>query len=214
VKLPLPHRGRGRGPSRERREDVGGVDAEYPLGPPTLGALFRCFLRLGAMSFGGGMSAWIRREVVQKRGWIDDTQFLSGLALCQIAPGPNAVNLAVFIGTTLLGAAGATVALSAMLAVPTLILFAAGYAYFTIHALPQGAWFGTFLTGAGAAAIGLTLANGMRLTRRGVRDRIGWIVMLATVFAIGVLQIPLLWTLLVAIPASLLLTPRRNRDRA
>jgi hypothetical protein len=50
----------------------------------------------------------------------------------------------------------------------------------------------------------------MRLTRRGVRDWVGWIVMLATVFAIGVLQIPLLWTLLVAIPASLLLTPRRE----
>jgi len=65
----------------------------------------------------------------------------------------------------------------------------------------------------GAAAIGLTLANGVRLTRRGVRDRVGWIVMLATAFAIGVLQIPLLWTLLVAIPASLLLTPRRKQGK-
>ena len=177
---------------------------------PTLAGLFVCFLRLGAMSFGGGMSAWIRLEVVQKRRWIDDTQFLSGLALCQIAPGPNAVNLAIFIGTTLLGAAVPTVALSAMLAVPVAILFAAGYAYFTIHALPQGAWFGTLLTGAGAAAIGLTLANGVRLTKRGVRDRIGWIVMLAVAIAIGVLQVPLLWTLLVAIPISLLITPRRR----
>ncbi len=207
MKSPLPQSGRGRGPPRERREGEG------RYGPPTLTALFACFLRLGAMSFGGGMSAWIRLEVVQKRGWIDDTQFLSGLALCQIAPGPNAVNLSIFIGATLLGTAGAAVALSAMLAVPVAILFAAGYVYFTIHALPQGAWFATLLTGAGAAAIGLTLANGVRLTRRGVRGRMGWIVMLATAFAIGVLQIPLLWTLAVAIPGSLLLTPRRQPDK-
>lgn len=187
---------------RERRECEG-------YGPPTLAALFGCFLRLGAMSFGGGMSAWIRREVVQKRGWLDDTQFLSGLALCQIAPGPNAVNLAIFIGATLLGAAGAAVALSAMLAVPAAILFAAGYAYFALHALPQGAWFATLLVGAGAAAIGLTLANGVRLTRRGVRGPTAWAIMVATAAAIGVLRVPLLWALLVAIPASLLLTPRR-----
>jgi chromate transporter len=184
----------------------------YPLGPPTLGRLFVCFLRLGAVSFGGGMSAWIRMEVVRKRGWIDDTQFLSGLALCQIAPGPNAVNLSIFIGATLLGTAGAAVALSAMLAVPSAILFAAGYAYFTIHAMPSGAWFATLLTGAGAAAIGLTLANGVRLTKRGVRGPTAWLVMLATAFAIGVLQVPLLWTLVVAIPASLLITPRRKPE--
>ena len=186
----------------------------YPLGPPTLGGLFLCFLRLGAMSFGGGMSAWIRREVVQKRGWIEDRQFLSGLALCQIAPGPNAVNLAVFIGTSLLGAAGAAAALSAMLAVPSAILFAAGYAYFTVRAMPQGAWFETVLTGAGAAAIGLTLANGMRLTQRGVRGTTAWIIMLATAAAIGVLRVPLLWTLVVAIPASLLITPRHEPQQA
>jgi chromate transporter len=184
----------------------------YPLGPPTLPALCGCFFRLGAMSFGGGMSAWIRREVVQKRRWIDEGQFLSGLALCQIAPGPNAVNLSVFIGTTLLGALGGIVALLAMLAAPCVILFAAGYVYFTIRALPQGAWFGTLLAGAGAAAIGLNLANGVRLTKRGVRGRTAWVVMVATTLAVGVLGIPLLWTLLVAIPASLLLTPRRKPD--
>jgi chromate transporter len=210
---PLPQRGRGRGPSQGRREGEGEAAPTYPLGPPTLAALFRCFLRLGAMSFGGGMSAWIRLEVVQKRGWIDENQFLSGLALCQIAPGPNAVNLAVFIGTTLLGAAGAVAALLAMLAVPIAILFAAGYVYFTVRALPQGAWFGTLLAGAGAAAIGLTLANGMRLTRRGVRDRMAWAIMLVTAVAVGVLQIPLLWTLAGAIPASLLLTPRRKAGK-
>jgi chromate transporter len=184
------------------------VPARYPLGPPTLAALFRCFLNLGAMSFGGGMSAWIRREVVQRRNWIDETQFLSGLALSQIAPGPNAVNLSVFIGTTLLGTAGALVALLAMLAVPVAVLLAAGTAYFVLRALPQGAWFGTLLAGAGAAAIGLSLANGIRLTARNVRGLGGWTVMAATAAAVGVFRVPLLWALVGAIPASLVLTAR------
>lgn len=184
------------------------VPTRHPLGPPTLGALFRCFLRLGAMSFGGGMSAWIRREVVQKRGWLEEGQFLSGLALSQIAPGPNAVNLSLFIGTTLLGTVGGVVALTAMLAVPIALLLAAGFAYFTLRTAPQGPWFGTLLAGAGAAAIGLNLANGVRLTRRNVRGAAGWAVMTGTAAAIGILGIPLLWTLAVAIPVSLVVTRR------
>jgi chromate transporter len=183
----------------------------HPLGPPTLRALFVCFLLLGAISFGGGMSAWIRREIVQKRGWLEEGQFLSGLALSQIAPGPNAVNLSVFIGTTLLGATGAVVALGALLTVPTLLLLAIGYAYFTLRTVPQGAWFGTVLAGTGAAAIGLNLANGVRLAPRNVRGLAGWAVMLGTAAAIGVLRIPLPWTLAGAIPLSLLLTARDNR---
>jgi len=180
-----------------------------PPARPSLGALFACFLRLGAVSFGGGMSAWIRREVVLRRGWLDEGQFLSGLALSQIAPGPNAVNLSIFIGATLRGAAGATVALSGLLAVPVLILLAAGYAYFTLRTMPQGAWFGTLLAGAGAAAIGLNLANGVQLTRRNVRGWAAWGVMAGIAFAIGVLGVPLLIALAVAVPVSLLLTARR-----
>jgi chromate transporter len=60
--------------------------------------LFLGFLNIGAMSFGGGLATWIRRETVQRRGWLDDRQFLAGYALSQIVPGATNVNLAVFIG--------------------------------------------------------------------------------------------------------------------
>ena len=72
-----------------------------------LSALFLGFLSIGAMSFGGGLAAWIRREAVQRRGWLDDRQFLSGYALSQIVPGATNVNLAVFIGSQLRGAESA-----------------------------------------------------------------------------------------------------------
>ena len=77
--------------------------------PPSLAALFLSFASIGLMSVGGGLSAWTRREVVQKQGWLDDKQFLSGYALSQLVPGATNVNLAVFIGTQLRGVAGAVV---------------------------------------------------------------------------------------------------------
>src|ERR1700712_1242290 len=133
-----------------------------PSPKPRLGELFTVFLRMGAMSFGGGMTSWTRREVVERRGWIDDRQFLSGVALSQIAPGANGVNIAVFVGTSLHGALGAVVAVLGMLAVPVTVVLASGLLYFGLNALPEGAWFGLALAGIGAGAIGLNIASGLR----------------------------------------------------
>jgi chromate transporter len=178
---------------------------KQPAGPrPRLGELFGVFLRMGAVSFGGGMTSWTRREVVERRGWIDDRQFLSGVALSQIAPGPNSVNIAVFVGTALHGALGALVAVLGMVAVPVVIILAAGIAYFSLNALPQGAWFGLALAGAGAGAIGLNLASGVRLFRRNIRRPGAMLVVAVTAAALG-FGLNLGWLLAVMIPASLVI---------
>ena len=70
------------------------------------------------MSFGGGLAAWTRREVVQRRGWLNDKQFLSGYALSQLVPGATNVNLAVFIGTQMRGTTGALACLFGLTALP------------------------------------------------------------------------------------------------
>jgi chromate transporter len=170
--------------------------------PPTLAALFVCFLRIGIQSFGGGLSAWIRREVVQQREWITDQQFLSGLALSQIAPGANAVNLAVFVGTTLRGTAGALATLAGMLLLPIVFVLALGAIYAARGALPG---IEAALAGLGAAAIGMNLANGVRLTRRNVRGLRSGAVMAATALGMGVLRIKLVLLLAIMIPLSFLL---------
>ena len=173
---------------------------------PTLLALFTCFLTTGLQAWGGGLTAWMRREVVQKRGWLSDAPFLSGLALAQIAPGPNAVNLAVFLGTTLRGAPGALAALAGLMGVPAIAVLAIGAFYFG-HTSPI---VDTALAGLGAAAIGLTLATGVRLSRN-LRDPRQILVAAILAIGIGVLRWPLVPTLLLAIPASLLLMSRRRR---
>ena len=179
---------------------------------PSLAALFVCFMQVGAISFGSGMTPWIRREVVQRRMWIDDRTLLSGVALSQIAPGPNGVNLAVYVGTALRGGLGACAALGGMLAIPVVFLLAAGWLYQRAGLMPSGSVLVKALSGMGAAAIGLMLANGVRLTPRNVRGPRAWGVMVGVALAIGLLRWPLLPVLAAAIPISLLLV-LRGADR-
>lgn len=177
-----------------------------PAPPASLAALFISFLAIGATSFGGGLTGWIRRELVEKRGWIDDQQFLSSYGLSQMVPGATNVNLAVLIGTQLRGVAGALTAIAGMLLMPLAILLIVGAFYFAAHGSPGGRLLNIALAGAGAAAIGFNIATGIRLARHNIR-RIGpGLIAAAIVVGIGILRIPLLEVLLVMLPTSLALT--------
>lgn len=167
--------------------------------------LFLGFLSIGMMSFGGGLAAWIRREVVQRRGWLDDQQFLSGYALSQLIPGATNVNLSVFIGTLLRGAPGALAAFAGLTALPVAIVLVIGAIYLHSQGMPGGASFSLALTGMGAVAIGLNLGMGVRLARRNIRRVVPAAIMLVIAVAIGVLGYSLLHVLLVMMPVSLLL---------
>ncbi len=182
-----------------------------PATPPCrtpLSALFLGFLSIGAMSFGGGLAAWIRREAVQRRGWLDDRQFLSGYALSQIVPGANNVNLAVFIGSHLRGAIGAIVAVAGLMVVPVALIVSAGALYAAARGGPAGVWIARVLAGMGAAAIGLNLATGLRLGRTNLRTPLGIFMAAITAIAVGLLEVPLLYALAILVPISLLLAWR------
>jgi chromate transporter len=175
-------------------------------GPPGLAALFLSFLTIGSTSFGGGLLGWIRRELVERRGWIDDQQFLVFYGISQIVPGATNVNLSVIIGTQLRGIPGALAAVAGLLLAPLAILLALGVLYFAARNVPGSRLINAALIGAGAAAIGFNLATGIRLAHHNIR-RIGpALVAAAIIIGIGVLRIPLLEVLLVMLPASLLVT--------
>lgn len=74
-----------------------------------LWALFSTFFRIGLFTFGGGyaMIPLIKREVVERHKWIDSSEFVDMLVLAQSAPGPIAINTAVFVGYRCGGVAGA-----------------------------------------------------------------------------------------------------------
>lgn len=176
--------------------------------PPGLGAIALAFAIIGMESWGGGMSAWVRREVVVKRGWVEEQSFLAAYTLCQIMPGANVVNLATLLGTTLRGGPGAIAALLGMVGPPTGLILLFGLALEMLKRQPA---LGPIMAGLGAAAIGLTFANAIEMTRTGARAP--WAAAVAAVVAItiGFFRVPLLVVLLIALPISLALARRAER---
>ena len=144
------------------------------------------------MSFGGGQKAAIRRAVVERRAWLADDDFIEALALAELMPGANLVNLAVFLGHRLRGVRGAAVALLAVCLPPFAIALVAAYAYFARIDVPL---VGAALRGCAAAAVGLTIANAVELTaeRRG-GGPLGLALLAATAVAVGVFKLSLLAT--------------------
>jgi chromate transporter len=172
--------------------------------PPSLVSLFTSFVSIGMMSFGGGLAAWTRREVVQRRGWLDDRQFLSGYALSQLVPGATNVNLAVFIGTQMRGTAGAVACFCGLTALPVVIVLALGVLYLHSQGRTGGAWLSVALGGMGAVAIGLNLGTGVRLARRNISGLIPVAITAVVALSIGIAGFSLVHVLLVMMPVSLL----------
>jgi len=172
---------------------------------PSLVQLFAGFVSIGLVSFGGGLAAWTRREVVERRGWLDDSQFISGYALSQLVPGATNVNLAVFIGTQLRGLPGAIACFWGLTLVPLLIVLTLGAVYIGLQNLPSGAWFSRALSGMGAVAIGMNLGLGIRLAQRNLRGIPPFAIVAAITLAIGIMGFRLPHVLAVAAPVSLLI---------
>jgi chromate transporter len=179
---------------------------------PSLASLFAGFVSIGMMSFGGGLAAWIRREVVQRRGWLDDQQFLSGYALSQLVPGASNVNLSVFIGAQLRGVPGAVAAVLGLTTLPVAIVLVFGVLYLHSRGMAGGGAFSTALTGMGAVAIGLNLGTGIRLGRLHIRRVVPALVTAAIAISIGVLGFRLLHVLAVMLPLSLALAWLEQRS--
>jgi len=171
---------------------------------PSLTTLFLGFVGIGLSSFGGGLTAWLRREVVQQRGWLDDQQFLSGYALSQLVPGATNVNLTVFIGTQLRGAPGALVCFAGLTTPPLIIAIILSTAYFWMRGMPGEVSVSIALSGMGAVAIGLNLGTGIRLARHGIRRVVPALITAFVALSVGVAGLPLLRVLAVMIPISLL----------
>lgn len=172
--------------------------AEKP--PISLREIFSVFFWIGVFSFGGGLTGWVYREVVTKRGWMSDDEILSGIALAQVLPGANVTNLTVFVGNRLRGYSGAAIALTALISPPLVMCVLALSAYGFIQ---QISLLHAAVDGVAAAAVGLNIRLGIVGAVRVVR-RVGpTITMLATFIAVGVLNWPLVPVVLIIAPLSI-----------
>jgi chromate transporter len=128
--------------------------------PPGLGALFMGMLQVALSSFGGGLSAWSQRIVVERRRWMTNEQFLTGLTVARLFPGPNQINMAIYIGAEFRGFPGAVAAMAGMLLLPFSLLLGLGVVYFEVHELPA---VDRVLAGVVAAAAGMALSMGFKI---------------------------------------------------
>lgn len=166
-----------------------------------LAGLAGAFLKIALASFGGGLSAWARRVLVEERGWLREDEFLSALTLCRILPGPNQVNMAVFVGARFRGLAGALAALSGLVLVPLAIVIALGLAYFHYREVPA---LDALLRGAVAAAAGMTLSMGVKVLEPFLRQPGALALAAAAFVAVALLHYPLVAVVAVLAPLGML----------
>jgi chromate transporter len=120
--------------------------------PPTLWELAGLFAFIGITSFGGGLTAYIRRLVVTQKRWLTDEEFLPGLGLVQLLPGANVVGISVYIGNHLRGPIGAIIAVTSIITPPFILVLVLGFLYFHAGTTTDTK---ALLAGVTAAACGL-----------------------------------------------------------
>lgn len=163
--------------------------------PQSLTDLFIAFTLLALQGF-GGVLAVVQRELVEKKRWMSQEEFVEEWAVAQIMPGPNVVNLSIMIGARYFGLRGAMVALAGMLTLPLMVVLGLALVYARFATDPQVAG---ALRGMGAVAAGLITATGLKLVPALKKNPLGMPLATAagllTFGAIALLKLPLAWVL-------------------
>jgi chromate transporter len=166
----------------------------------TLPGLALCFLQISLSSFGGGLSAWTQRIVVERRRWLDNEQFLTAVTISRLFPGPNQVNMAIYVGQHFKGLPGALAALIGLLGVPLCILLTLGWAYFHYHQVPS---LRAVLGGVVAAAAGMALSMGVKLIGNYLRQPVALLFAAAAFAGVSIFHLSLPLVVLVLSPLAM-----------
>jgi chromate transporter len=127
--------------------------------PANCAELFWVNTRLALRGF-GGVLPWAHRVYVEEQQWLDEAEFTELLALSQVAPGPNVVNLAIAVGDRYFGLRGAIVSFLGMLSFPMITVFALAWLY---AKQGQAPWLRAVLDGMAPVAAGLILGMASKL---------------------------------------------------
>lgn len=174
---------------------------------PTFREAARFWVRLGFISFGGpaGQIAILHREVVERRRWLDERSFADALNFCMLLPGPEALQLAIYLGWRLHGTRGGLVAGLAFILPAVVLLLVLSWIYAAYGHVPTLAG---VLLGLKAAVLGLVLQALERLGRRALRTPVHWALAAGALAAMLTGGLPFPFLMLGAALAGCLLTPR------
>lgn len=167
-----------------------------PAAPYTLRQLVGYMVRLGALGFGGPVAlvGYMYRDLVERRGWISESDYKEGMTLAQLMPGPLAAQLAIYLGFVQYRLLGATLAGLAFVLPSFLMVVALGAAYVAFGGL---GWMQAVFYGVGAAVIGIIALSAWKLTTKNVgRDPLLWSIYLTSAAVTAVTQSEVLWVFL------------------
>lgn len=144
----------------------------------TLWQIILYFLKLGTIGFGGpvALTGYMYRDLVEKRGWISEDDYKDGLALSQLAPGPLAAQLAIYLGYVHYRFIGATLVAIAFVVPSFLMVIALGWAYVRFGGLT---WMQSVFYAVGASVIGIIAFSAYKLTTKTIgKDPLLWAIFL------------------------------------
>jgi len=155
---------------------------------PRFPEAFRFWLKLGFISFGGptGQIAIMHTELVEKRRWISESRFLHALNYCMLLPGPEATQLATYIGWLLHGTWGGIVAGTLFVLPSAVLLWLLSFAYL---AYGQLEWMGWIFFGLKPAVLAIVAAAVIRIGRKALKNGTMWIIA-ALAFVAILLRVP------------------------
>ena len=156
---------------------------------PSFGKAFKFWLKLGFISFGGpaGQISIMHHELVDRKKWVSNERFLNALNYCMLLPGPEAQQLAIYIGWLLHRLPGGIVA-GAFFVIPSIfILFALSYIYAAYGTVP---WVASVFNGLKAAIMAIVVAAVIKIGKKALKNGIMVTVAALSFIAIFIFKIP------------------------
>lgn len=156
------------------------------------------FAKLGTLGFGGPVAlvGYMHRDLVETKKWIKEDDYKEGLALSQLAPGPLAAQLAIYLGYVHYGIPGASLAGLAFVLPSFLMVLGIGYAYVLYGGLP---WMQAVFYGVGSAVIGIIAIGSYKLTTKSLgKDTLLWAIFIVLAIVTFVTEEEIIWIILLA----------------
>ncbi|MHC3436437.1 chromate transporter [Delftia lacustris] len=162
----------------------------------TLWQLIAYFLRLGALGFGGpvALAGYMDRDLVERRQWFTEADYKEGLALAQLAPGPLAAQLAIYLGFVHYSFLGATLVGLAFVLPSFLMVIGLGWAYTHFGGL---GWMQAVFYGVSSAVIGIIAISTWKLSTKNIgKDKLQWAIFAVAAAVTIITQSEELWLFL------------------
>src|SRR4029077_17006254 len=166
------------------------------------------FLRLGTWGFGGpiALAGYMQRDLVEEKKWFTRQEYLDGLALSQLAPGPLAAQLAMYLGLLRGGTLGASLVGLAFIAPSFLMVLALSFVYMKFGGLR---WMQAAFYGVGAAVIAIIARSAFKLVKTAVgKDKLLWCMFFALLASTATTQREIVWLFLAGGLLSLMVKAR------